>query len=300
MRPLRITFLALAVLSTTLPAQQILGRSDETFTWTDRVARGAWFRFFAPMGEITVTEGTGDRVEVRAEKILRRGRVDDVAFAVVRTGEGITICAIYDNDDNCDNEGLHRRWNDWGRSRQYPTLEVTIRLPAGVKIQAASGNGAVAVSGASDEVIATSGNGRVRVTGSGGDVNATSGNGAVAVERARGTVRASSGNGDVTVTTARGPVNASSGNGDLYVTMDALRTDGDMTFSTGNGRVRLTVPADFSADIDASSGNGHVETDFPIQLTGRISKSRVRGKIGDGGRRVRITSGNGTIELRRR
>jgi hypothetical protein len=284
-----------------LPAQQILGRSEEVFTWSDRVARAAWFRFFAPMGDITVTAGSGDRVEVRAEKVLRRGRVDDIAFAVVRSGDGITICAIYEDEDDCDEDGLHRRWTNWSRSRTYPGLAVTIRLPAGVRVRAQSGNGDVSVTGAGDEVIATSGNGRVRVNGSGGDVNASSGNGEVTVEGARGAVRANSGNGDVTVSTTRGPVQANSGNGDLYITMDALPSEEDMTFNTGNGRIRLMLPANFSGEIDASSGNGSVVSDFPIQVTGRISRTRVRGTIGDGGgRRVRMTSGNGTIELRKR
>jgi DUF4097 and DUF4098 domain-containing protein YvlB len=96
-----------------------------------------------------------------------------------------------------------------------------------------------------------------------------------------------------------GPVSASSGNGDLIVRMTELRMDADMEFTTGNGRIELTVPNGLNADIDASTGNGGILTDFPIQVQGRISKTRLRGTIGNGGRRLRLVSGNGEIEIRR-
>jgi DUF4097 and DUF4098 domain-containing protein YvlB len=254
------------------------------------------------MGDIVVTEGSGTQVELRAEKILRNGRVTDIAFELRRTGDGVTICAIYDEDDECSDNGLrsNRRggWN-WSRNNRPPSLNVTIRVPAGVRLRVHSGNGDVGVTGAHAELIARSGNGRVRVAGTQGEVEAASGNGAVSVENVRGPVTASSGNGDVTVSTVLGPVSANSGNGDLRVRMTELRADADMSFTTGNGRIEVTVPNGFNADIDASTGNGGIRTDFPIQVSGRISKTRLRGTIGQGGRRLRLVTGNGEIEIRR-
>ncbi|HSA57220.1 MAG TPA: DUF4097 family beta strand repeat-containing protein [Gemmatimonadaceae bacterium] len=304
MRRLALSFLLLPVLAATAPAQQVVGRDQEVFTASEPIARGEWFRFIAFMGDVTVTQGSGNRVEVRAEKSGGRD-VSDIGFKVIRDGDGVTICALLDDDDTCDDRGINvnRRggWN-WNRNNRPPRLDVTIQLPAGVKVQAQSGNGAVSVSGASDEVIARSGNGRVRVDGSGSDVVAASGNGAVSVQNARGAVNASSGNGDITVVTTQGPVSANSGNGDLIVTMGELRNDEDMEFNTGNGRIRVTMPASFTGTIDASTGNGSIVSDFPITLTGRISRTRLRGTIGQagsGGRRIRMMSGNGQIELRR-
>jgi hypothetical protein len=299
MRSLRIA-LSLVTLVPSLAAAQILGRDAEVFTRNEAVARGEWFRFFAPIGDITVTEGTGTQVEFRAEKILRNGRVTDIGFELRRTGEGVTICAVFDDNDECTDDGLRsdRRWN-WSRNFRPPSLNVTIRVPAGVRLRIHSGNGDVGVTGAHAELIARSGNGRVRVSGTAGEVEATSGNGEVTVENVRGPVTANSGNGDVRVTTVQGPVSARSGNGDLLVRMTQVRADADMEFTTGNGRIEVTVPADFNADIDASTGNGGIRTDFPIQVSGRISKTRLRGTIGQGGRRLRLVTGNGEIELRR-
>lgn len=293
----RLLLLALPVFVAPLAAadaQQIVGRDQEVFTWTGAAASGSWFRMVIPQGDVTVSQATGNQVEVRAEKV--RGATNDIGFVVERSGNDVLICAVYDDDDECTQRGVRtsRRWR--GSS---PRLEVTIRIPAGVRVQAQTGNGDVEVTNAGADAIASSGNGEVEVNGVAGELTAASGNGRVTVENARGPVRASSGNGDITVRTAVGPVTASSGNGDLYVTMDTLRGTEDMEFTTGNGRIVLTIPANFSGEIDASTGNGSVVTDFPIQVTGRISRTRVRGTIGEGGRRVRLVSGNGSIELRR-
>jgi hypothetical protein len=301
MRAARIAS-ALLVLAPTLASAQLLGRNDEVFTRNEPIGRGEWFRFYSPMGEITVTEGSGSQVELRAEKILRNGRVTDIAFELRRTGDGVTICAIYDEDDDCTDSGLQsnrRSGRNWTRNNRPPSLNVNIRVPAGVRLRVSSGNGNVAVTGAHAELVARSGNGRVRVSGTAGEVEATSGNGEVTVENVRGPVTANSGNGDVSVSTVMGPVSARSGNGDLIVRMSELRMDSDMEFTTGNGRIEVTVPNGFNADVDASTGNGGIRTDFPIQVSGRISKTRLRGTIGNGGRRLRLVSGNGEIEIRR-
>lgn len=291
--------LPLVALIPSLSAAQILGRDTEVFTRTEQVARGEWFNFYGPVGDVTVTEGSGTTVEFRAEKILRSGRVTDIAFEIRRTGAGVTICALFE-DDECSDSGLRSdRRRNWSRNFRPPTLRVTIRVPAGVRVRAQSGNGDISVTGAYAELVARSGNGRVRVSGTAGEVEAASGNGEVTVENVRGPVSANSGNGDVRVTTVQGPVSARSGNGDLLVRMTELRASADMEFTTGNGRIELTVPADFNADIDASTGNGSIRTDFPIQVSGRISRTRLRGTIGQGGRRLRLVTGNGAIEIRR-
>ena len=300
MRVLRA--LSLSLLIPSLSGAQVLGRDAEVFTRTEAVARGEWFRFYGPIGDVTVTEGTGTQVEFRAEKILRSGRVTDIAFELRRTGQGVTICAIFEEDDECTDTGYNNsndRRRNWGRNFRPPSLAVTIRVPAGVRLAVHSGNGDVSVTGAHAELVARSGNGRVRVSGTAGEVDAASGNGEVTVDNVRGPVSANSGNGDVRVSAVLGPVSAHSGNGDLIVRMTELRAPEDMEFTTGNGRIEITVPNGFNADIDANTGNGGIRTDFPIQVSGRISKTRMRGTIGQGGRRLRLVTGNGEIELRR-
>src|SRR5687767_12257439 len=298
-RKLAPALVAACVLASPIAAQELQGREGTRFTWSERVAAGQWLRVYGNNGRINVTEATGDAAEVVGDKDLRRGRAEDIAFEVRRTSDGVTICAIIHDNTSCDDEGIRRRgrWNDDSNDRR---VHFTVRVPKGVKLAVGSGNGDVAVTGATSEVRASSGNGDVRVS-AGGDVHASSGNGDVRVERAGGPVRASSGNGRVTVATTRGPVNASSGNGDVGVTMDAIAdVSEDMELSSGNGTVTITVPADFAGELDASTGSGKFYSDFPLTLRGRIDPHRVRATIGRGGRRLSMRSGNGDVELKKK
>ena len=119
----------------------------------------------APMGDITVTEGTGTQIELRAEKILRSGEVTDIAFNVQRTAEGVTICAIFEDNDDVQprtDSGPNGETGAATSGRQHSVSPFEFRPASGSAF--IPGNGDVSVSGAHAELIAHSGNGRVRVS----------------------------------------------------------------------------------------------------------------------------------------
>jgi len=87
---------AACVLASPLAAQQLQGREGTRFTWSERVPAGQWLRIYGNNGRIQVTEATGDAAEVVGEKELRRGKPEDIAFEVLKTSDGITICAVID------------------------------------------------------------------------------------------------------------------------------------------------------------------------------------------------------------
>ena len=259
------------------------------------VPSGSWLRVRTMTGDIEVREGSGRAAVVRAR---HSGTGETPTFEVKRDGSSVTICAIYEHTKRCDAEGYESEWRRSGR--RHASANFTVELPRGVKLVAATGNGDVATRGATDEVKASSGNGEVTVAGSGGRANASTGNGDVEVSDARGPVRASSGNGDIVVNTSAGPVTASSGNGRIRVQMAALAEEGNMNFSTGNGSIDLTLPANTSADIEAHVSMRNFESEFSMQLPGRWDSGRIEGKIGEGGRRIRISTGNGRVTIRKR
>jgi len=284
-----------------LLGQEIVGRADKTFTLSESVGAGGWVRVATFNGRIEITSGASGQVEIRAVKDVHRGAIEDIGFVVRREKGGLTICAVYDDRDGCDEEGGYRsghRGRDWSRDHQGQ-VDFTVQIPAGMRVKAGSGNGDVRIAGAGAEVIASTGNGRVNVAGSSGEVHASTGNGDVTVQDASGPVEVSTGSGAVRVVTATGPVSANSGNGDIDVSIGKLDRVPDMSFSTGNGQVRLTLPSGLGAELDASTGNGNVTSDFPITLrSGRLDPSRLRGTLGNGGGRLTISSGNGDIEIR--
>jgi DUF4097 and DUF4098 domain-containing protein YvlB len=125
-------------------------------------------------------------------------------------------------------------------------------------------------------------------------------NGGVSVEGASSEVRAGTVNGSVDAVSMSGPVQASTVNGSVHATMGRFDGDQDLTYSTVNGSVIAEFTGDVDADIDLSTVNGRFQTDWPVTISGRIDPRRLRATLGKGGRRIRMSTVNGNVELRKR
>lgn len=268
--------------------------ADDLFTWSGRIASGGSLSIRHYNGPIDVRESTGDRVEFRAERRSRRST--EMSFEVENTADGVRICGVWRGRNACDS-GRNRGW-DWDEGP--PSSRLTVALPKGVRLQANTGNGDVTVEKASNDVEVRSGNGDVRISLTAGRVDVATGNGELEIDGATGPVTATTGNGRVYVLTSTGPVTARSGNGEIDVRMKTLTGNSDMTFSTGNGAITVTLPGTFAGEIDASTGHGDFSSDFEIRVLGRLNPRHIRGTIGENGtRRIRMTTGNGRLELRK-
>jgi hypothetical protein len=268
--------------------------SGDLFTWSGRLAANATFSIRHYNGPIDVAESPNDRVELRAERRSRRS--NELSFEVQNQSNGVIVCGVWRGRNACD-EGRRGGW-DWDDGP--PSSRLTVLLPKGVRLHANTGNGDVTVERASNDVEIRSGNGDVRIKMTAGQVDASTGNGELEVDGATGPVRANTGNGRVYVLTSTGPVNVRTGNGEIDVRMKTLTGTSDMEFRTGNGSVTVALPSSFTGEIDASTGHGEFRSDFEIRVIGRLNPRNVRGTIGSGSnRRIRMSSGNGRIELRK-
>jgi Putative adhesin len=250
-------------LTSVAAAQQ---RSDRDFSWDGRITSGKWLYVRDLNGSIRVERATGDRAEVTAVKRSRRGNPEDVRIETRRIGgdDGdVIICAFWTENASCDEDGYRSHGDNNRRNHDNDTsVEFTVKLPAGVRLNVSTVNGGVTVAGATSEVRASTVNGRVSAASSGG------------------------------------PVNASTVNGDIDVRMRELGT-GDLEYSTVNGSIEIEVPANLDADLDMRTVNGSLSADFPITLQGRVNPRRMRATIGKGGRRIRLETVNGSVELRK-
>jgi len=286
---------ALAAGTLALVAAAAPAHAQRGFDWSGDVAAGATMRVFTTSGTVTVREAAGRTARIHA--VTENAEEGEFRFVSNRADGGVWVCAVREGA-RCSENGVEGNsdWRPWRNRRGKANF--TVEVPRGVVLRVSSGNGDVTVDGATADVHAASGNGDVRVGAGAAAVNASSGNGTVLVDGARAQVHASSGNGRVNVTTARGPVNASTGNGRVEVAI-ASAASGDMEFSSGNGSITVTLPDDFGAQVEATTGNGGFQSDFPIRVQGRMSSHRVSGTIGDGRGRLRLSTGNGSITLRR-
>jgi hypothetical protein len=114
--------------------------------------------------------------------------------------------------------------------------------------------------------------------------------------------------GDIDVRGLRSDVQAATVSGRLNIETTGLVS----TATTVNGDVVLQLPMDLNAELRASTVSGTIESDFPITVTGppglpdgrRIGRRggphSVRATIGSGGPELRVSTVNGSIQLRRR
>ena len=245
---------------------QAQARERNAFTWEGRVRDGRWIMVRNVNGPIEVTAGSGDKVEVVATRHTRRGDPDYVRFEVKKFGpneEDVLICALWGENSTCDERGYRSRSE--GRRREHEVnVEFRVRVPKGVKVAAYSVNGEVSVDGVDSEVDAETINGAVIVRSSGG------------------------------------PVRANTMNGSVRATMGRFNLDTDLSFTSVNGTVIAEFADDLNAEVELSTVNGRFLTDFPVTVSGRIDPRRLRATLGKGGPRIKLTTVNGNVELRKR
>jgi DUF4097 and DUF4098 domain-containing protein YvlB len=96
-------------------------------------------------------------------------------------------------------------------------------------------------------------------------------------------------NGAVTVTNASGSVIANSMNGKINVALNRVTPGKSMSFSTMNGTIDVTLPADVKANLKLKTDNGEIYTDFDVKLDGTSHPPVVEDQRKSGGRyRVKV------------
>ncbi len=142
--------------------------------------------------------------------------------------------------------------------------------------------------------------GHIEVTGMSGEIDADIVNGAILLKNVSGAVVAHSVNGSVTVT------------------VEKIAADKPMSFTTLNGKIDVTLPADTKARLRLKSDRGAIYSDFDVKLEqdaskptveegrGTEGKYRIRidksvyGAINGGGPEYRFESMNGNIVIRKK
>lgn len=238
-------------------------RDPDAFHFTTVLASGRTVHLHNVNGNIEVERSSGREVEIRAEKRWRRGDPDDVLITQLAGRNGdVIVCALW-NDAECTEDGIRNQRNIRWNNRNDVSVHFTVRVPDGVHVTLKTVNGGVTAEGLTGMVTATTVNGNIAARSTGG------------------------------------PVHAKTVNGSIRATMGALGGDDDLRYETVNGGITLELPANANADLDLSTVNGGVSTDFPVTVQGSISRKRLRGSVGDGGRLLKASTVNGGISLKR-
>ncbi len=261
-----VTAVAVVSVSATLVVAPRATQAQEVernaYSFSGRLAAGRTVHVRNINGAISVERSTSGRVEVSADKRWRRGDPGNVRIVQVAARDGgIMVCALW-NDTECTDEGIRGNSSIRNGRDNDVSVQFTVRVPDGVH------------------------------------VNMQTINGGVEIDDVSGMVEATTVNGSIDARSSGGPVHAQTVNGSINAAMSSLGTD-DLRYSTVNGAITLELPANSDADLDISTMNGSIDTDFPVTVRGSISRKRLRGTIGSGGRELKASTVNGRVTIKR-
>jgi len=236
-----------------------------------------------------------DRPEVRVE-IEKRGQdkeaVGRIEVLADRTGDRVQV------------EARHP-----GRAGVFvgigtftsPSARFIVSVPRQTNLVVRSGDGSVTVERVDGRLELRTADGVVRATETSGELLAETGDGSIQLDEVTGRVEARTNDGSIRISGTPGALRARTGDGSivLRIRRGAVMID-DWMAATGDGSVSVELPEGFSAEIEADpGGDGRARSEITlVNASGGTREQRIlRGRLGDGGRRMVLRTGDGTIRL---
>jgi DUF4097 and DUF4098 domain-containing protein YvlB len=181
------------------------------------------------------------------------------------------------------------------------SARLIVTAPRQTNLRARSGDGSIRVDRLSGRIELRTADGSIRASDVSGELTINTGDGSVTVAGADGRLVADTGDGGVNVSGRLTRVKLHTGDGSIVYRADPeSRMSDDWEITTGDGSVTVYLPEEFSADLDAHTGDGTIRSELSVTGAGDEDSRRrsLRGQIGEGGRSLRIRTGDGAIRLR--
>jgi hypothetical protein len=230
----------------------------------------------------------GDRSEIEALVTTEGWRIGEgeVSIAESQTGDRVSI-----------EVRIPQRWHTGFKHR---SVKLLLRVPREADLDVRTGDGGVDVEPISGKVAIFTGDGHIAAQGLRGDIRLHTSDGSIRAEGLEGRLHADTGDGHMDVRGRFDALDLRTGDGHIEADVERGSKVGEAwSLRSGDGGIVLRVPDDLAADLEAHTGDGHIELDSPVTVSGTISRSEVRGKLGAGGAPLRLQTGDGSIRLTR-
>ena len=131
------------------------------------------------------------------------------------------------------------------------------------------------------------------------DISVETHNGGISIVEVNGRIDFTAVNGGVVLKKVGGAVRGATTNGGLVIELTGDRWEGEsLDVSTTNGGVVMSVPENYSANLQTGTVNGSVDVDFPVTVQGKISK-QIAVNLGSGGPTVKAMTTNGGVKIKK-
>ena len=188
----------------------------------------------------------------------------------------------------------------FGVGRMSPTAKLIVTMPRDGNVTARSGDGSIRIEHVHGRLELRTGDGSIRAVDIAGKLTLATGDGSVTLEEVAGDLDIDTGDGSVSVAGTPSTLRLHTGDGSITLRAaagTAMKDDWSMT--TGDGGVALYLPPDFAAELDAHTGDGSIRSELRLgKDEGDTGRRTLKGKLGAGGKLLRIRTGDGGIRLK--
>ena len=122
-------------------------------------------------------------------------------------------------------------------------------------------------------------------------------NGGIHIEGVAGDIDFETQNGGVGLIDLAGDVQGRTTNGGVRIDLTGAAWQGEgLDVKTTNGGVKITLPEEYSAELETRTTNGRLRVDFPVTVVGDIGR-KLTTTLGRGGKTIRAITTNGGVKI---
>jgi hypothetical protein len=290
--------------------------STEPFSRAFPVGKGATLMVSNIGGNIQVTAGSSERIEVEA---LKHAWAPKAEHAKQRLSDG--LIETYATGNRVEVRVEHGERNGRGVD-----VEFSVKVPPDTTVDLRTVSGDIRVTNVTGEVRVQSANGNLSLEGTSRLAAVKTVSGGITITNAGSDAQLSLStvNGDLLVQTLNArALDVNTVNGDVRINEWSgdrahIRTlDGDLDLQTSlvkggryeieshSGSINVSLPEQPGFELEAHTFSGRIRVDFPIKSEGPIRANdrgprTVRGTYGDGSSSLRLQTFNGNLTVTRR
>jgi hypothetical protein len=199
-----------------------------------------------------------------------------------------------------------RRATSPGRGNRYFSVHsgsvrsnVEIRMPREADLTLITEDGGIEVERIDGNIDAESDDGRLQFREVRGMIRGRTSDGSIVGVDLTADVDVSTEDGRIELEGSFGSLTATTSDGSIKVHSleRSPQSTEDWVIRTSDGSITLVLPSDFSAELEATTGDGRIVNELPLEESNQ-SKTRLKGRLGDGGKLLLIRTSDGRIVLK--